>query len=54
MIRLALTFLVVALIAGVLGLSGVAGLSANMAMILFFVGLVLALLSFLVGRRSDL
>lgn len=54
MLRLAVTFLVIALIAGVLGLTGVAGLSANFAIILFFVGLVLALVSFLMGRRSGL
>ena len=51
MLHLALTFLIVALIAGVLGLTGIAGLSANIAWILFIVGLILALGSFLLGRR---
>jgi uncharacterized membrane protein YtjA (UPF0391 family) len=51
MIHLALTFLIVALIAGVLGLTGIAGISAQIAWILFIVGLVLALISFLIGRR---
>jgi uncharacterized membrane protein YtjA (UPF0391 family) len=51
MLYLALVFLVVALIAGVLGLTGIAGLSANIAWILFVVGLILALISFVLGRR---
>jgi uncharacterized membrane protein YtjA (UPF0391 family) len=50
-LHLALTFLVVALIAGILGLTGIAGVSAQIAWILFVVGLVLALISFLIGRR---
>ena len=51
MMYMALMFLVVALIAGVLGLTGVAGLSANIAWILFAVGLILAVVSFVFGRR---
>jgi len=51
MLYYALIFLVVALIAGVLGLSGIAGLAANIAWMLFVVGLVLALVFFIRGRR---
>jgi len=47
----ALMFLIVALVAGALGLSGVAGLSANIAWILFVVGLIFAVIFFLTGRR---
>jgi uncharacterized membrane protein YtjA (UPF0391 family) len=48
-------FLVIALIAGFLGFAGVANFSWEGAKILFFVFLVLAVLSFLLGgfrRRS--
>jgi uncharacterized membrane protein YtjA (UPF0391 family) len=54
MLHLALVFLVVALIAGVLGLTGIAGVSANIAWILFVVGLILALVTFVMGRRPGL
>lgn len=49
MLRLAITFLVVALIAAFLGYGGVANYSWEGARILFFIFIVLALLSF-VGR----
>ncbi len=49
MLRLAIVFLVVALIAAFLGFGGVASLSWEGAKILFFVFLVLAVLSFLGG-----
>ena len=42
---------VVAIVAGVLGFSGVAGAAANIAWILFVVGLILALIFFIRGRR---
>jgi uncharacterized membrane protein YtjA (UPF0391 family) len=48
----AVVFLVVALIAGVLGLGGVAGTAANIAWILFVVGLILAIVFAVLGRRS--
>jgi len=51
MIGWALTFLIVALIAGVLGFSGIAGAAANIAWILFVVGLILAVIFFIGGRR---
>ncbi|HVK18587.1 MAG TPA: DUF1328 domain-containing protein [Fimbriiglobus sp.] len=46
MLRLALLFLVIALIAMVLGAGNVAGLSMDIAWILFVVFLVLAVISF--------
>ena len=51
MFRWAITFLVIALIAGVFGFTGIAGTAANIAWILFVVGLILAVVFFLVGRR---
>lgn len=51
MIGWAVTFLVVALIAAVLGFSGIAGMAANIAWILFVVGLILAVVFFIAGRR---
>jgi uncharacterized membrane protein YtjA (UPF0391 family) len=46
MLRLAVVFLVIALIAGFLGFGGVASLSWDGARILFVVFLILAVLSF--------
>lgn len=54
MLGWALTFLLVGLIAGALGLSGIAGTATNIAWILFVIGLVLALIFFLSGRRPPL
>tara|TARA_R110001583_G_scaffold40092_2_gene128317 strand:- start:72 stop:236 length:165 start_codon:yes stop_codon:yes gene_type:complete len=54
MIGWAATFLIIAIIAGVLGFSGIAGTAINIAWILFVVGLVLAIIFFLVGRRPPL
>lgn len=51
MIGWAATFLIVALIAAVLGFTGIAGVATNIAWILFVVGLVLAVVFALVGRR---
>jgi uncharacterized membrane protein YtjA (UPF0391 family) len=45
----ALTFLVVALIAAVLGFGGIAGLSIEIAKIIFFVAIVLFLISVVIG-----
>ena len=50
MLSWALTFLVVALIAGVLGFSGIAGAATNIAWILFVVGLILAIIFAIRGR----
>ena len=54
MLYWALIFLVIALIAGALGFSGIAGTATSMAWILFVVGLVVALVFFLRGRRPPL
>jgi uncharacterized membrane protein YtjA (UPF0391 family) len=49
MLGWALTFLIVALIAAVLGFGGIAGLSVEIAKIIFFVAVVLFLISALIG-----
>jgi uncharacterized membrane protein YtjA (UPF0391 family) len=41
-----------ALVAAVLGFSGVAGTAVNIAWILFVVGLIVAVVLFFMGRRS--
>lgn len=48
----AVVFLVIALIAGLFGFAGLAGTAVNIAWILFVVGLILALVFFVLGRRS--
>jgi uncharacterized membrane protein YtjA (UPF0391 family) len=48
----AVVFLIVALVAGVLGFSGLAGTAANFAWVLFVIGLILALVFALTGRRA--
>ncbi|HEX4128929.1 MAG TPA: DUF1328 domain-containing protein [Pirellulales bacterium] len=52
MLSWALTFLVIALIAGVLGFTGVYVAAAGIAKILFFVFLVLFIVSLLAGRTT--
>jgi uncharacterized membrane protein YtjA (UPF0391 family) len=52
MLHYAVVFLVVALIAAVLGFGGIAGAAAGIAKILFFVFLVLFVISLITGRRS--
>lgn len=54
MLGWALTFLIIGLIAGALGLSGIAGAATNIAWILFVIGLILALIFFVSGRRPPL
>jgi uncharacterized membrane protein YtjA (UPF0391 family) len=54
MISWAATFLVLAMIAAVLGLSGVAGIVMQIAWILFVVGLTLAVIYAIRGRRPSL
>jgi uncharacterized membrane protein YtjA (UPF0391 family) len=51
MLNWAFVFLIVGIVAGVLGLSGIAGAAVNIAWILFVVGLILALVFFALGRR---
>lgn len=50
MLRLAIVFLVIGLIAALFGYGGVANYSYEGARIIFFVFIILALLSFLGGR----
>ena len=52
MLRWAITFFVVALIAAVLGFGGIAADSAWIAKILFFVFAVMAIGSLVFGRRA--
>lgn len=52
MLQAAFLFLVIALIAGALGLAGTEIMAANIAWILFIVFLVLAVASFLFGRSG--
>jgi len=52
MLYWAAVFLIIALVAGLLGIGGVAVISQQIAWILFVIGLILALVTFLLGRRS--
>jgi uncharacterized membrane protein YtjA (UPF0391 family) len=52
MLSYAVTFLVVALIAGVLGFGVIAGTAAWIAKVLFFIFIGLFLVSLLTGRRT--
>jgi uncharacterized membrane protein YtjA (UPF0391 family) len=49
MLGWALTFLIIALIAGILGFGGVAVISIELAKIIFFVAIALFLISAIVG-----
>ena len=51
MLKWALVFLIVAIVAALLGFGGVAGMSMEIAWILFIVGLVIAAVLFIMGRR---
>jgi uncharacterized membrane protein YtjA (UPF0391 family) len=52
MLNWALTFFVVAIVAAVLGFTNIAGSAVDIAKILFLVFLVLAIVSFIFGRRA--
>jgi len=52
MLRWAVVFFVVAIVAAIFGFGGIAGDAAWIAKILFFVFLVLLVLSFVFGRRA--
>lgn len=54
MISWALTFLLVALVAAAFGFTGLAGTATNIAWILFVVGVVLAIIFAVIGRRPKL
>lgn len=51
MLKWALIFLIVALVAAALGFGGVAGLSMEIAWVLFVVGLIIAAVLFIMGRK---
>lgn len=50
----AVTFLIIAIIAAIFGFSGIAGTATSIAWILFVVGLILAVVFALTGRKSNL
>ncbi|NDG49541.1 MAG: DUF1328 domain-containing protein [Rhodospirillales bacterium] len=52
MLTWTLIFLVVAIVAGVLGFGGIASTAAGFARVLFFVFLVLFAVSLITGQRS--
>jgi len=52
MFNWAITFLIIAIIAGVLGFGGIAGVSVGLAKIAFFAGLVLAIVFMVLGKRG--
>ncbi len=52
MLSWALTFLVIAIIAGVLGFGGIMGTASYIAQVLFFVFLVMFIIGLLMGRRG--
>jgi uncharacterized membrane protein YtjA (UPF0391 family) len=54
MMSWAVTFLVIGLIAAVLGFSGIAGTAVNLAWILAVIGIVLFLVFAVIGRRPPL
>ncbi|MCK5931116.1 Protein of unknown function [Fulvimarina manganoxydans] len=54
MIGWAITFLIIALIAAVLGFGGIAGTAVGIAKIIFFVAIVLFVISLIFGRRRAL
>lgn len=57
MLGWALTFLIVAIIAAILGFGGIAGAAIGIAKIIFFVAIILfvisAVMGFVSGRRSS-
>ncbi len=54
MLHWAAVFLVIGIVAMLLGAGGVAGLSMQIAWILFVVGIVLAVVFFILGRRPKI
>ncbi len=54
MLNWAVTFFVIAIIAALLGFTTIAGSAVEIAKVLFFVFLVLAVLTFLFGRSRKL
>jgi len=52
MLYYALIFLVLGLVAGALGVSGVAAVASQIAWVLFVIGIILMVAHFLTGRRT--
>ena len=52
MLRYALVFLIVGLIAGALGVTGVAAVASQIAWVLFVIGLALLVVHLITGRRT--
>jgi uncharacterized membrane protein YtjA (UPF0391 family) len=52
MLSWAVTFLVIALIAALFGFTGIAGTAVNIAWILAVIGIILAIVFFVMGRRT--
>lgn len=52
MLHYTVVFFVIALIAAVFGFGGIAAGATEIAKILFFVFLIIAIISFLMGRKS--
>jgi uncharacterized membrane protein YtjA (UPF0391 family) len=52
MLNWAVTFFIVAIIAAVLGFSNIAGSAIDIAKILFVVFLILAIVSFVMGKKT--
>jgi uncharacterized membrane protein YtjA (UPF0391 family) len=52
MLHYALVFLIVGLIAGALGITGVAAVASEIAWVLFLIGVVLILVHIVSGRRT--
>jgi len=51
MLYYTVTFLVIALIAAVLGLTGTAAIASQIAWVLFAIGIILLVVNFLTGNR---
>lgn len=51
MLGWALAFLIIGLLAAVFGFTGIAGAATNIAWILFVVGIILAIVFAVIGRR---
>ena len=54
MLYYALIFLVVGLIASLLGMTGVAGIASNIAWVLFLIGIILLGIHLVTGRRRPI
>jgi uncharacterized membrane protein YtjA (UPF0391 family) len=52
MLYYALVFLIVGLIAGALGITGVAAVASQIAWVLFLIGIVLLVVHLVTGRRT--